>query len=200
MNDAPANGHLDQALRAIGVGNPKRDRLAHQDIDPTWVYAWDLWTRHPNRQGLTNPVGCVIRKLESGERPPDEFLREVASRPPPATSLRDEAWRHRHPPAPVPEAPAAPSEADRLWAMSLDMLQWQMELATFDAWLRGSRVLAAAEDRLTIGVRAGCAAEWLEKRLMRVVKRTVDWHAGREIEITFTTLPQASRTQGRPGD
>jgi hypothetical protein len=54
--------------------------------------------------------------------------------------------------------------------------------------LRDSRVLAAAEDRLTIGVRDLRAVEWLEKRLMRVVKRTVDWHAGREIETAFTTL------------
>jgi hypothetical protein len=191
MNDAPASGELDQALRAIGVGNPKRDRLARQDLDPAWVYAWNLWARHPQRQGLTNPVGYVIRKLESGERPPDEFLREAASRPPPATSMRDEAWRHRHPPArkAAPEAPPAPSDAGRLWAMSLGMLQGQMELVTFDAWLRGSRVLAAGEDRLTIGVRDACAAEWLERRLMRVVKRTVDWHAGREIEIAFVTLP-----------
>jgi hypothetical protein len=191
MNGAPANGKLDQALRAIGVGNPKRAQLARCDIDPSWVYAWNLWARHPQRQGLTNPVGYVIRKLESGEPPPDEFLREAASRPPPATSIRDEAWRHRRPPArkPVPEVPPAPSAADRLWAMSVDMLQGQMELATFDAFLRGSRVLAAAEDRLTVGVRDAAAVEWLEKRLMRVVKRTVDWHAGREIEIAFAILP-----------
>jgi hypothetical protein len=191
MNGAPANGKLDQALRAIGVGNPKRDQLAHCDIDPAWVYAWNLWARHPQRQGLTNPVGYVIRKLESGERPPDEFLREAARCQAPATSIRDEAWRHRRPPArkPAPEVSPAPSAADRLWAMSVDMLQGQMELATFDAFLRGSRVLAAAEDRLTVGVRDAAAVEWLEKRLMRVVKRTVDWHAGREIEIAFAILP-----------
>ena len=188
---APANSKLDQTLRAIGVENPKRARLARRDIDPTWVHAWNLWARHPQRQGLTNPVGYVIRKLESGERPPDQFLREAAQCQAPATSIPDEAWRHRHPPArkPAPEAQPAPSEANRLWAMSLDMLQGQMELATFDAWLRGSRVLAAAGDRLTIGVRDVRAVEWLEKRLMRVVKRTVDWHAGREIEIAFTTQP-----------
>jgi hypothetical protein len=191
MNDASASGELDQALRAIGVENPKRDQLARRDIDPAWVYAWDLWARHPQRQGLTNPVGYVILKLERGERPPDEFLREAARRPAPATSLRAEAWRHRLGPAPEPEAKAErpPSEAERLWALSLDALQGQMERATFDAWLRGSRVVAGGDDRLTIGVGDAYAVEWLEKRLMRVVKRAVDWHAGREIEIAFTTQP-----------
>jgi hypothetical protein len=189
--DAPANGELYRALQAIGVGNPKRERLARQNLDPAWVYAWDLWARHPHRQHLTNPVGYVILKLESGERPPAEFLREAAHHPAPATSLRSEAWRHRHGPVPEPEPEVQPrpSAADRLWALALEALQLQMERATFDAWLRGSRVLSGGEDRLTIGVRNACAVEWLEKHLMRVVKRTVDWHAGREIEIAFTTLP-----------
>jgi hypothetical protein len=190
-DDTPPNGELYQALRTIGIENPKREQLARQNLDPRWVYAWDLWARHPHRQHLTNPVGYVILKLESGERPPGEFLREAAYRPAPATSLRDEAWRHRQGPAPEPEPEErpAPSAADRLWALSLEALHWQMKQATFDAWLCGSRVLAVAEDRLTIGVRDVRAVEWLEKRLMPVVKRTVHWHAGREIEIAFTTLP-----------
>jgi hypothetical protein len=66
---------LVQALAEIGVENPKRNQLAGLDIDPLWVRAWLLWAKHPHRRSLTNPVGNVILKLESGERPPREFLR-----------------------------------------------------------------------------------------------------------------------------
>jgi hypothetical protein len=31
--------------------------------------------RHPHRQSPTNPVGCVILKLEGDDRLPEEFLR-----------------------------------------------------------------------------------------------------------------------------
>jgi hypothetical protein len=190
-DDSLAGGELQQALQEIGVQNPKRDQLARRDLDPTWVYAWDLWARHPQRQSLTNPVGNVIVKLESGARPPDEFLREAARR------LRDRRHPHRehpadgnHPPSePEPEARPVPPEADRLWASVLDDLLLQMDPATFNAWLRGSRVLATEGDRLTIGVRNAYAVEWLEKRLMRVIKRTLAWHAGADTGIAFTPKP-----------
>ncbi|MDD3828440.1 MAG: winged helix-turn-helix domain-containing protein, partial [Anaerolineae bacterium] len=69
------NESLLQALAEIGVENPKRDQLARLDLDPLWVRAWHLWAKHPHRRNLTNPVGCIILKLEAGERPPEEFLR-----------------------------------------------------------------------------------------------------------------------------
>ena len=46
-----------------------------RDIDPLRMQAWQLWAKHPHRRTLTNPVGNIILQLESGERPPGEFLR-----------------------------------------------------------------------------------------------------------------------------
>ncbi len=69
------NEALLQALADIGVENPKRTQLAGLDIDPLWVQAWQLWAKHPHRRSLSNPVGNIILKLESGEQPPREFLR-----------------------------------------------------------------------------------------------------------------------------
>ena len=73
------NEALLQVLANIGVENPKRSQLAGLDIDPLWVGAWQLWAKHPHRRSLSNPVGNIILKLESGERPPGEFLRAAAS-------------------------------------------------------------------------------------------------------------------------
>jgi DNA-binding MarR family transcriptional regulator len=73
--DPVRNEALLQALAEIGVENPKRKQLARLDIDPLWVRAWHQWARHPHRNSLTNPVGNIILKLESGEEPPGEFLR-----------------------------------------------------------------------------------------------------------------------------
>ena len=78
-NEPAPNEALLQALADIGVENPKRSQLAGLDIDPLWAGAWQLWAKHPHRHSLSNPVGNIILKLESGERPPGEFLRAAAS-------------------------------------------------------------------------------------------------------------------------
>jgi len=78
-----------------------------------------------------------------------------------------------------------PAEVCQLWARTLDDLQLQMTSATFDAWLRGSRVVKVSDGRLTIAVRHAFAVDWLQHRLMSTIRRTVARHAGAEIEIVF---------------
>ena len=185
---APSEALL-QALADIGVENPKRTQLARLDIDPLWVHAWHLWTEHPHRQNLTNPIGNIILKLESGEPPPGEFLRAAEEQ------IRLREWAHKQeehegedsgdagPPEPEPEK--VPAEAHRLWATSLGELQLQMTRATFDTWLRGSQVVEAGNGCLTIAVRHAYAVDWLQNRLLPVIERTVARHAGGETKITF---------------
>jgi hypothetical protein len=184
-----ANEALLQALAEIGVENPKRSQLACQDIDPLWVRAWHLWARHPHRQSLTNPVGNIILKLESGEKPPGEFLRAAEEQ------LRLREWmRDREeqkdqdleeddPPELEPEN--VPAETHQLWARCLGELQLQMTRATFDTWLRGSRVVESGDACLTIAVRHAYAVDWLQNRLLPVIQRTVARQAGDEVEIRF---------------
>ena len=60
------NEELVDALADIGVENPKRAVLARMAIDPLWVRAWHLWTEHPHRRGLTNPIGnCITNSRQS---------------------------------------------------------------------------------------------------------------------------------------
>jgi hypothetical protein len=112
------------------------------------VCAWHLWPEHPHRQSLNNPVGNIIRKLESGEPPPGEFLRAADEQ----NRLRE--WRREpeehegedpqeeEPPEPEPDK--VPSPARQLWAQSLGELQLQWTRVTFDTWLRGSKVVESS--------------------------------------------------------
>jgi hypothetical protein len=66
---------LVQALAAVGVEDPMRDRLARDPaLAPAWVWAWHLWTLHPHRATLNNPPGFVVRQLVEGTPPPEEYV------------------------------------------------------------------------------------------------------------------------------
>jgi hypothetical protein len=184
---------LLQALAEIGVENPKRSQLARLDIDPLWVRSWHLWARHPHRKSLTNPVGNIILKLESDEKPPAESLRAAEEQ------LRLREWMREQEEhedqgleeddPPELEAESVPAEIHQLWSRCLGELQLQMARATFDTWLRGSRVVESGDGCLTIAVRHACAVDWLQNRLLSVIQRTVARHAAGEVEITFVTGP-----------
>ena len=77
--------------------------------------------------------------------------------------------------------------AQRLWQATLGELQLQMTRATFDTWLRGSQVIACEGDTLTVHVRHAYAVDWLQNRLLPVIKRTLTRHAGPDVELVFTT-------------
>jgi DNA-binding transcriptional ArsR family regulator len=199
-DDAVPNEALLQVLAEIGVENPKRTQIACQPIDPLWVRGWHLWAKHPHRQSLTNPVGNVILKLESGERPPDEFLRAAERE---AAQIRlgqcaqeanddgeDEAFEERGQPnreAPLrdPVAEDVSAEARHIWNRSLEELRLQMTRATFDTWLRGSEVIDASKGHLTVMVRHPHAVDWLQNRLLPVIERTVARQMDGEVKITF---------------
>ena len=183
------NEALLQALADIGVENPKRTQLTRLDIDPLWVQAWQLWAKHPHRRTLTNPVGNIILKLESGERPPLEFVRAAEE------EIRLRQWTQQQKQADRDEDLEEQdkfdpeeddlSEARRIWTRSLEELKLQMTRATFDTWLRGSEVVQAGDGCLTVKVRHLHAADWLQNRLLPVIERTVARHGDGEVTITF---------------
>ncbi len=61
-----------------------------------------------------------------------------------------------------------------------------MTRATFDTWLRGSEVVGFENGTLTVYVRHGYAVDWLQNRLMSIIKRTLQRHAGSEVNVMFT--------------
>ena len=137
---------------------------------------------------LANPVGNIILKLESGERPPGEFLRAAEEQirlkqwSESKRTGRVRTWKSR---TSSKRKPRTTAEARRIWTRSLGELQMQMTRATFDTWLRGSQVVEAGDGYLTITVRHAHAVDWLQHRLLPVIERTVARHAGGEVKITF---------------
>ena len=183
------NEVLLQALTEIGVEEPKRSQLARREIDPLWVRAWHLWVRHPYRQSLSNPVGNIIRKLESGQPPPVEFLRAAEEQARWRQSVRDQdesEGSESDGDVPVESEPdRVLVEARELWAQCLADLQLQMTRDMFATWLQDSQAVEAGEDRLIIAVRHDRAVDWLQNRLQSLIQRTVARRAGRDLKVDF---------------
>lgn len=77
-------------------------------------------------------------------------------------------------------------QAQKQWQAALGELQLQMTRATFDTWLRGSRVIGCEDDIFTIYVRHAYAVDWLQNRLQCVIQRTLQRHAGPDAKVVFT--------------
>lgn len=78
------------------------------------------------------------------------------------------------------------ADAQKQWQAALGELQLQMTRATFDTWLRGSRVISCENDTLTVFVRHAYAVDWLQNRLLPLIERTLRRHTGSEVEVVFT--------------
>ena len=93
------------------------------------------------------------------------------------------------------------SKEEELWEQILDELQLQMTRATFDQWLRGSELLELhqPEDgvaQLVVKVGSQHAVGWLEHRLKRVIRRTVERRLGQEADLTFQTRNKTHASEG----
>jgi chromosomal replication initiator protein len=60
-----------------------------------------------------------------------------------------------------------------------------MTQATFDTWLRDSRLLRYEDGTFVVGVKNGYAKDWLEHRLLATIKRTLARLTGRTVDVKF---------------
>lgn len=68
-----------------------------------------------------------------------------------------------------------------------------MTQATFDTWLRDSRLLKYEDGTFVIGVKSGYAKDWLEHRLLATIKRTLARLTGRTVEVKFVVWSQEAQ-------
>jgi len=75
--------------------------------------------------------------------------------------------------------------AARIWSAALGELQLQMTQATFETWLRGSKLVKHEDGTFVIAVKNGYAKDWLEHRLLATIKRTLARLADRTVDVKF---------------
>jgi chromosomal replication initiator protein len=78
------------------------------------------------------------------------------------------------------------ADVQKQWQATLGEVQLQMTRATFDTWLRGSQVVAFDEGTFTVYVRHAYAVDWLQNRLLPVIRRALRRQAGAEADVRFT--------------
>jgi chromosomal replication initiator protein len=84
---------------------------------------------------------------------------------------------------------------DLVWPAALGELQLQMTQATFDTWLRDSRLMKYEDGTFVVGVKSGYAKDWLENRLFATIKRTLARLTSQAAEIRFVVWDEAARQQ-----
>ena len=75
--------------------------------------------------------------------------------------------------------------ADQIWRAALGELQLQMTRPTFDTWLKNTRAISYEDGTLIVGVHSAYAKDWLENRLMSIIKRTLAGIVDRTVEARF---------------
>lgn len=77
------------------------------------------------------------------------------------------------------------TKAEQVWQTALGELQMQVTRATFETWLKDTRVLAYEDGEFAIGVHSAFAKDWLENRLLSLIKRTLSRIMGRSVGVSF---------------
>jgi len=84
-------------------------------------------------------------------------------------------------------------KAARVWSAALGELQLQMTQATFETWLRDSKLMKYEDGTFVIAVKNGYAKDWLENRLLATIKRTLARLADRTVDVRFVVGSEEAR-------
>jgi len=76
-------------------------------------------------------------------------------------------------------------DAEQAWQSALGQLQMEMPKASFDTWVRDTRVVNFDDGQFTIGVRNAYARDWLESRLSSTVTRLLMGIMDRNVDVAF---------------
>ena len=81
-------------------------------------------------------------------------------------------------------------QAAQVWQAALGELQLQMTKPTFDTWLKNTSLISYEDGTFVIGVHNAYAKDWLENRLLSIIKRTLVGIVGRSVEVKFVVWPR----------
>lgn len=152
----------------------RRKRLRDPHLTPDYLQAWDSWWAAGQFGRLRNPAGWANSEIKHGHWPP-EPAPTLFSQMSPEHSLETST-----------EQATLLTPEEVLWSQVLAQLQLQLTRATFDVWLKGSRLLSRDESTFTIAAGSGFARDWLENRLQLVLCRVITQVA--QVELSSIKL------------
>lgn len=82
--------------------------------------------------------------------------------------------------------------AEQAWQSALGQLQMEMPKASFDTWVRDTRVAQFDNGQLTIAVRNAYARDWLESRLASTVARLLAGIMDQNVSVAFIVNTESS--------
>jgi chromosomal replication initiator protein len=86
------------------------------------------------------------------------------------------------------------TKAEQIWQTALGELQMQVTRATFETWVKDTRVLSYEDGEFVIGVHSAFAKDWLENRLLSTIKRTLTQIMGRSVGVSFVVWSPVEET------
>lgn len=90
--------------------------------------------------------------------------------------------------------------ADQVWQSVLGQLQTEMPRASFDTWVRDTRVLSWEAGVLSIGVRNSYARDWLESRLLSTVAQLLAGMLNQKVDVRFVVTKDVDEIDDESGD
>jgi chromosomal replication initiator protein len=92
-------------------------------------------------------------------------------------------------------------EVNQAWQSALGQLQMEMPKASYDTWVRDTRIVSYEDGLCTIGVRNAYARDWLESRLSSTVTRLLMGIMNRPVDVQFAVSPAGgSETDADPSE
>src|SRR5512136_3397693 len=76
-------------------------------------------------------------------------------------------------------------DAVQAWQSALGQLQMEMPKASFETWVRDTRIVSYVDGLFTVSVRNAYARDWLESRLSSTVKRLLMGIMNRSVDVAF---------------
>jgi hypothetical protein len=182
---------LWRASRGDGAGmTPALDAVIAE-----WVE--DFGEMFPNGPfGDDDPV-AVANALQRLADEQDKYAREHAPVPTPPMSV-EESMAHGYT---MVKGDGDTISVAQAWANALSELQLQLTGATYDTWLSRSRAVTFQDGVFTIGVHNNYAKDWLENRLLTMVKRalcSVTNLTSVEVQFVVFGSPHADRLAIEP--
>ena len=83
-------------------------------------------------------------------------------------------------------------DAEQAWQAALGQLQMEMPKASFDTWVRDTRIASYEDGLFTVSVRNAYARDWLESRLSSTVTRLLMGIMNRSVEVDFVVYSSES--------